>query len=354
MSYPFTVGIHVDSFGGHPAAEEDGVIDQREVLGPEWTTSLFSRLDVAGFSYATLAGAHVAGSSPRLDPVQVAAFAGPVTSGLGLIPQIPVTYLEPFHTATQLISVDHATHGRAGWLVSTENSTSAAEQYGREALTGAELEQETSDVVAVARLLQDSWEDDAVIRDLPTGRYIDRDKLHYVNFTGQSFTVKGPAITPRPPQGQVPIVVPLDAATGVQADAVIVTAGPGVIEQTRKARELGATIVIADLEAVLDSRGESAGDRLARLDGHRPWQSTAERFLGSAQELAARLTELADVVDGVRLIPATLGHDLDELHYAVLPELISAKVFTPPTPTTTLRDTFGLPAADNVFASERN
>ncbi len=50
--------------------------------------------------------------------------------------------------------------------------------------------------------------DDAEIRDVTTGRFIDRNKLHYIDFAGRWFSVKGPSITPRPPQGQ-PIVAAL-------------------------------------------------------------------------------------------------------------------------------------------------
>ncbi|SHW59784.1 Putative FMNH2-utilizing oxygenase [Mycobacteroides abscessus subsp. abscessus] len=55
----------------------------------------------------------------------------------------------------------------------------------------------------VVRRLWDSWEDDAEIRDVATGRFIDRDKLHYIDFEGRFFSVKGPSITPRSPQGHV-------------------------------------------------------------------------------------------------------------------------------------------------------
>ena len=58
------------------------------------------------------------------------------------------------------------------------------------------------------RRLWDSWEDGAEIRDVTTGRFIDRRKLHYIDFEGRWFSVKGPSITPRPPQGQ-PIVAAL-------------------------------------------------------------------------------------------------------------------------------------------------
>lgn len=71
-----------------------------------------------------------------------------------------------------------------------------------------ELFDEAGDYVEVLRRLWDSWEDDAEIRDAATGRFIDRDKLHYIDFTGERFSVKGPSITPRPPQGQ-PVVAAL-------------------------------------------------------------------------------------------------------------------------------------------------
>ena len=83
-------------------------------------------------------------------------------------------------------------------------------------------------MVEVVRRLWDSWEDDAEIRDVATGRFIDRDKLHYVDFEGQHFSVRGPSITPRPPQGQ-PVVtvlaharVPYELAARA-ADVVFVT-----------------------------------------------------------------------------------------------------------------------------------
>ena len=45
-------------------------------------------------------------------------------------------------------------------------------------LNKGELYEEAGDAIEVVSRLWDSWEDDAVIRDVPTGRYVDRDKLH--------------------------------------------------------------------------------------------------------------------------------------------------------------------------------
>ena len=80
----------------------------------------------------------------------------------------------------------------------------------------------------MVRRLWDSWEDDAVIRDVATGRFVDRDKLHYIDFDGKYFSVKGPSITPRPPQGQ-PVVAALAHALPIyefasrSADLVFIT-----------------------------------------------------------------------------------------------------------------------------------
>lgn len=65
----------------------------------------------------------------------------------------------------------------------------------------ASLWREAGEVIEVAARLWDSWEDDAEIRDAATGRFVDRDRLHHIDFTGEFFSVTGPSITPRPPQG---------------------------------------------------------------------------------------------------------------------------------------------------------
>ena len=159
----------------------------------------------------------------RLDAVLLAARVAPVTEGIGLIPTATPTHLEPFHLATALATLDYVSTGRAGWRPQISAKHSDAALFGRRdvpELTGFDAElltdllDEAADAVEVVRRLWDSWEDDAVIRDVPTGRFVDRDKLHYIDFAGKWFSVKGPSITPRPPQGQ-PVVAALAHAAPV-------------------------------------------------------------------------------------------------------------------------------------------
>jgi len=100
----------------------------------------------------------------------------------------------------------------------------------------SDLLDEAADFVEVIRRLWDSWEDDAEIRDAATGRFIDRDKIHYIDFEGEYFSVKGPSIVPRPPQGQ-PVVTALAHSPIVyrfaarSADIVFVTPADGARAQ---------------------------------------------------------------------------------------------------------------------------
>jgi alkanesulfonate monooxygenase SsuD/methylene tetrahydromethanopterin reductase-like flavin-dependent oxidoreductase (luciferase family) len=87
---------------------------------------------------------------------------------------------------------------------------------------------EVRDVVDLARRLWDSWEDDAVIRDTATGRYLDPDKVHHVRFEGEFFDVDGPLITPRSPQGQ--IVVRFTPASAEEFGDLIDRVAPALAE----------------------------------------------------------------------------------------------------------------------------
>ncbi|MER7972375.1 hypothetical protein ABTX35_25865, partial [Streptomyces sp. NPDC096080] len=85
-----------------------------------------------------------------------------------------------------------------------------------------ELAREIADVVDTARALWDSWEDDAIVRDVATGRFLDADRVHHIDFEGAAFSVKGPLITPRPPQGQVVVLAPDALDADARADVVLV------------------------------------------------------------------------------------------------------------------------------------
>lgn len=353
----FAVAIELDADGAHPAAWRAAGHAPRTLLSPRRVAALVQAAERFGFTAASFDDApvppeHGPDVTARVDAVQRAAFAAAGTSAIGLLPSAHVVYSEPFHVATQLASLDWASHGRAGWIVTGGADARAAAALGRDLIDDAAAERERDDVIEVARRLWDSWEDDAVIRDAATGRYLDRDKLHYVDFEGPGFSVKGPSITPRPPQGQPLVVAPAGAA-GVDV-ALVDGADAAQLERAAdRARAGGAPLVWAELEVVLDARGVRARQRLADLDVFTGWQPTTRlRHVGTADELAELVGELSRFADGVRLHPAVLDLDLEELGRAVLPRLRRAIGFSSPRPGDTLRTSLGLGHPVNRYSRE--
>lgn len=311
----------------------------------------------AGFHVATFADAPVPG---RANALQRAAYAGPLTRTIALVPEVDTVYTEPFHVSTQLASLDYVSGGRAGWIATAAESPEAAAAVGRSAVTGGALAQEAAASIEVSRRLWDSWEDDAVIRDVATGRYIDVDKLHYADFetpadfAGPAYSVKGSSIIPRPLQGQLPVLAAASVVGAGQVaadavDAVLVTAPTPELLAAEvrdvRARVGAAVAVIAELDVVLDSRGQGAAERAAGAGSGRA------RYTGTAAGLTGLLALLLTEADGVRLHPASLALELDELSRLVLPELRRRGVLRAPVQDGTFRDLLRLTRPASRYTS---
>jgi alkanesulfonate monooxygenase SsuD/methylene tetrahydromethanopterin reductase-like flavin-dependent oxidoreductase (luciferase family) len=338
---------------GFLALELDGAaVDAHQ--GPAALAAAALAAESAGFHAVTFSDSPAAG---RLNALQRAAFAGPLTRSLVLIPEVDTVYTEPFHVSTQLASLDYVTGGRAGWIATAEDVPAAAAAVGRRHVTGGSLGQEAAASIEASRRLWDSWEDDAVIRDVASGRYLDAGKLHYVDLEGPGYSVKGPSIIPRPLQGQLPVLVPVSLlgdglVSPFAVDAVLVTAPTTELlaDEVREVRErLGAATpaVVVELDVVLDARGQTAAERLAEKP---PAGAGRAQFAGSPAALAELLSEVLEAADGVRLHPARLGVDLEELSRLVLPELRRRGVLAPVPQDGTFRDLLGLERPASRYA----
>ncbi|MEU6699711.1 LLM class flavin-dependent oxidoreductase [Pseudonocardia sp. NPDC046786] len=344
------VGLEIDGDGAHPAAWRYAAHPPDELLTPARLAGTGHRAEAAGYTFVTLddrAGADPgAGVAGRFDPVTAAAFLSAHTSAPGLVPVVPTAHAEPFHVSNQLSGLDHGSAGRAGWLaVGGESPERSAAYAVRHESAPAVLAGETGDVVRAARWLWDSWQDDAIIADEATGRFLDADRVHHVDFRGRTFSVRGPALVPRPPQGQVPVFAPAGTLAPDLVDVGIVTA-PDV--DGLLAADPGAARSLAEIEIVLDTPDAPAADRLAALDRHARWPAGRRlRHVGDADGLVALLRTLAARFDAVRLLPAVLDVDGAVLAGRVLPALGS--LLHRPVPGATLRDAFGLPRPAGRF-----
>lgn len=276
-------------------------------LDPATISDQVHRAEAAGVSIVTFSDGPVLPHPGGLEAGTSAAFVSTRTDRVGLAPQLHVTTTEPFHLATQLASLDHHSKGRGAWLVGAANDVPSLRTVGADPLDQASLRQEVRDVIAVTRLLWDSWQDDAVIKDIPTGRYLDADRVHHVDFTGAHFTVKGPLITPRPPQGQLVIIAPADLDVDDLVDIVLIPDDDHLDARVERARAAGA-LAFADVAGELD-------------------------------------TAVIEHVDGIRLSPAE--GDFEQVLQTVVPALDLQR----PTQGATLRESLGLTRPANHFAT---
>jgi len=347
----FALGIELDGEGSHPAAWRRANHPPSESLSGRTLTQKVRAAENAGFTLATFDDSILpprSDISGRVDGATRAAFVAATTSTIGLVPVVETTYAEPFHTSSQLATLDYSARGRGGWIAARVADPAAARAWGRTVLTEqAHLDREHWDSITVVRDLWDSWEDDAVIRDYASGRFLDRDKLHYVDFEGESFTVKGPAIVPRPPQGQ--LVVFGTKADREQVDVVLVTEPDrdAAVETARRSR--GLTFV--EIDVTLDTPQASAAERIAALDGHEPPAASRRlQYTGTPGGFVELLTGLGSHTDGVRLFPTVIDEDLPVLARYVLPALFKSGVAHRPVPGSSLRSNLGLSRPANRYA----
>lgn len=240
---------------------------------------------------ARLGGVVVSGDAERgeLHPVLAAAALAPHTHAIALLARTDAVDVEPFHLATQLMSLDHVSLGRAGWLVEARSDEAAAAAVGREALSGADLEREVADVVRTARLVWDSWADDAVVRDVERGVYMDASRLQYVDAETATFSVRGPSITPRSPQGLVPVLVADEDAAAVGGTTVRDLAD-GRARDVEIDPTADASAIVAAVRAALEgARDDEPAPRLVRL-----------LEAGFAADPEGRALELAQAADELR------------------------------------------------------
>ncbi len=375
------LGVALDGAGWHPAAWREAAARPAELLTAGYWVDLAGSLEAAGLDFLTIEDSLALQSSRaafhdtrtdlvrgRLDAVMVAARVAPRTSRIGLIPSVTVTHTEPFHISKAIATLDYVSSGRAGVRVQVSARPHEAAHVGRRDLTAAtaidDLFAEAGDYVEVVRRLWDSWEDDAEIRDVATGRFVDRDKLHYVDFEGRWFRVKGPSITPRPPQAQPPVValahstVPYRFAA-TRADIALITPMDAtdarrILDEVTEFRGRRDVRVLADVVVFLGGSRAEAEDRKARLDdlfGHR-YRSDALVFVGTPAELADVVEEWSGAgVDGFRLRPAGIPHDTDLIGAGLVPLLRRRSLFPDVPRSGTLRDRLGWSRPANRYAS---
>ncbi|MGB8405321.1 MAG: LLM class flavin-dependent oxidoreductase [Mycobacterium sp.] len=390
------LAVALDGAGWHPGAWREADARPADLFGADYWTDLIVEAERGSLDFVTIEDSLAVQSDDpfepddrtdrvrgRLDAVLIAARIAPRTQRIGLVPTAVITHTEPFHASKSIATLDYVSAGRAGVRVQIAVRPDVAAHFGRreparlsidaraDPVVQRQIDEyftETADYVEVLRRLWDSWEDDAEIRDAVTGRFIDREKLHYIDFEGQWFSVKGPSITPRPPQGQ-PVVAALghggasyeliagstDVGFVTPHDAEDAADIVGEIRALQQAVGRGSETlhIFGDLVVFLDDSELAAQARRRRLDdaAGSEYRSDANIFVGTAAQLADLLQEWhAAGLTGFRLRPAALPHDLLQITEQLVPELRRRGLFHAGYGAATLRGLLGLPRPDNRYA----
>ena len=213
------LGMFLEGTGHHVAAWRDPDVDPRgrvslahfldiarlaergkfDLLFMADTNATFGADDVESWTRTT--------AGTRLEPITLLAAMSAVTEHIGLVATATTTYYEPFHVARFFASLDQISGGRAGWNLVTSLAVAEAYNFGRETHPHhGDRYARAREFAKVVLGLWDSWEDGAVIADQDSGIYFDRTKLHFLNHKGKHFSVRGPLMVQRSPQGH-PVIV---------------------------------------------------------------------------------------------------------------------------------------------------
>ncbi|MBB3954199.1 LLM class flavin-dependent oxidoreductase [Novosphingobium sediminicola] len=177
------------------------------------------------------------------DPQVIAAWAAPRVSRLGLVPLVSSRIAHPFHVARSLSAVDYLSGGLLGWCPVAQGGSAA----------------QLADLVRATRALWDGWDDDCLIIDKESGRYLDTTKVRPSNYVGTHYAVRGPVNAMRPKQGH-PLLV-CDAASPFAApgiDVVIAAEGQAFPAAARRLLRVDPDVDIAAM-AVRFAAGEIDG-----------------------------------------------------------------------------------------------
>ncbi len=402
MTEQLHLAIALERAGWHPAAWREETARPHDLTSPRYWRDLLRIADDAGVALATIEDAlaltdrfeqvdglrrdRVRG---RLDAVLVASFAAPQTRRIGLVPTVTTAHPEPFHVATGIQTLDFASRGRAGVRLVAGASAAERANFGRRASgvdsfpASGRVEDSPETVAAfreagefadVLSRLWDSWQDDAIIRDAATGRFLDADRIHNIEFDGEFFSITGASIVPRSPQGR-PLLTVLAHQTvpyrlaAEHADLVFVTprddlAGFASSEILAELDAASADVrvareplrVFADLLVLIEETASAARLAADRLDDRAgaALTSDARIVVGTAADVVDVVRELAAAgFDGVRLRPARQPADVIAIAEQVAPLLRAAGALREDDGAGTLRQSLGLVRPESRYVREK-
>ncbi|MGG4144439.1 LLM class flavin-dependent oxidoreductase [Paenibacillus algorifonticola] len=224
--------------------------------------------------------------TPSNDPMLVISALAASTKHLAFVTTASPVYELPFPNARRFSTLDHLTSGRIGWNVVATGGISGAESFGRSSILPHDerYEQAEEFMEASYKLLEGSWEDDAVIADRERRIYADADKVHVIEHSGKYYKMKASHAS-EPSIQRTPVLFQAGSsdrgrdfaakhAEGVFLKAPTVEALRAQVQDIRKraaayGRGAGEIKIFTGLSAVVGRTREEAEGKLAEYKAHR-------------------------------------------------------------------------------------
>ncbi|GAB5095549.1 LLM class flavin-dependent oxidoreductase [Caballeronia sp. HLA56] len=343
------LNTNITGVGRHPAGwrtldNPRAIIDFkffREIA----TTAERGKLDAVFLSDALALRNHAEGPQQSFEPtVLLTALAG-ATEHVGLIGTASTTFNDPFNLARRFASVDHLSGGRVAFnAVTTYDAAAAANFSFNTPLSTEERYARAQEFVDVVTKLWDSWEDDALVADPPTGRYADPSRVHAIEHRGQYFSVRGPLNVPRSPQGR-PVLVQAGSSEGGRALAARFADAVFTAQTTLPS----AQAFYKEMKERVARHGRNP-DHFLLLPGLYPVVGGTEQ---EARAHKAELDALLDTDREVARLAGALGLSPDDLHIdKPLPYERIEKVVRSDLPRGFIDSTVALAKAENLTVRE--
>ncbi|GJH10246.1 NtaA/DmoA family FMN-dependent monooxygenase [Caballeronia novacaledonica] len=205
-AYVLVPGSHFGAMWRHPYSETD-FCDRRLY------ENLARSLDRYGYDYAfvpeslavpmgedgewqTMTSRGASGAI-RHDPALLVAPMIGVTRRLRFTVTLSTTYMEPYHIARTLSTLNHFSQGRMAWNVVTSAGPSNGINFAHlTSLDHRDLYDRAEEVLTVCHDLWSSWDEGALIADKKSGVYARADRIHQIDHKGRHFDIRGPLTLP--------------------------------------------------------------------------------------------------------------------------------------------------------------
>ena len=154
-----------------------------------------------GYGGTWEAAVQYAVQAPGLDPIPLIPAMAMATKHIGFAVTYSTTFHAPYECARAFTSLDHYTKGRIGWNVVTSYVKNTQANGLGEFLPHDERYERAEEFMDVVyKLTEQSWDGDAVVRDIERDMYVDPGKVRSIDHEGEHFSVVGPLMSEPSPQ----------------------------------------------------------------------------------------------------------------------------------------------------------